>query len=205
MQDITEQQDRAQEISDAISRPFGEVYDEVKLINLKFFCTKQILIIVQKWNTPNLLWSVRMICWQSCRSWKTRIWRKVWRAWVDFPVCPAPNFPQHAPVSAHVSNTTIYHFTNSQLPLQRWHYIVCLTQRPGDSLKKMKTWANWHHGQHKYMKATPNEEVMVGSLYFLHINLKGFREMRCLLLLINLCLSTMVHFRMAHVSALLWG
>ena len=33
MQDITEQQDRAQEISDAISRPFGEVYDEVKVIN----------------------------------------------------------------------------------------------------------------------------------------------------------------------------
>lgn len=37
MQDITEQQDRAQEISDAISRPFGEVYDEVKVFNLKFF------------------------------------------------------------------------------------------------------------------------------------------------------------------------
>lgn len=33
MQDITEQQDRAQEISDAISRPFGEVYDEVKVIH----------------------------------------------------------------------------------------------------------------------------------------------------------------------------
>lgn len=32
MQDITEQQDRAQEISDAISRPFGDVYDEVKVI-----------------------------------------------------------------------------------------------------------------------------------------------------------------------------
>lgn len=52
MQDITEQQDRAQEISDAISRPFGEVYDEVKVINLKNFCTKQILIIVQKMEYP---------------------------------------------------------------------------------------------------------------------------------------------------------
>lgn len=55
MQDITEQQDRAQEISDAISRPFGEVYDEVKVINLKNFCTEQIMIIVQKWNTPNFV------------------------------------------------------------------------------------------------------------------------------------------------------
>ncbi|TWW70864.1 Charged multivesicular body protein 4c [Takifugu flavidus] len=32
MQDITEQQDRAQEISDAISRPFGDVYDEDELL-----------------------------------------------------------------------------------------------------------------------------------------------------------------------------
>lgn len=29
MQDITEQQDVAQEINDAISRPFGETFDEV--------------------------------------------------------------------------------------------------------------------------------------------------------------------------------
>lgn len=29
MQDITDQQDVAQEISDAISRPFGETFDEV--------------------------------------------------------------------------------------------------------------------------------------------------------------------------------
>lgn len=31
MQDITEQQDRAQEISEAISRPYGDVYDEVNI------------------------------------------------------------------------------------------------------------------------------------------------------------------------------
>ena len=30
MQDITEQQEVAQEICDAISRPFGEVFDEVR-------------------------------------------------------------------------------------------------------------------------------------------------------------------------------
>lgn len=62
MQDITEQQDRAQEISEAISRPFGDVYDEVKVINLVIFCTKQTLFMVQNWNPPNLLWSVRMSC-----------------------------------------------------------------------------------------------------------------------------------------------
>lgn len=61
MQDITEQQDRAQEISDAISRPFGEVYDEVKVVNLIIFCTIQ-TFIVRNWNRPNLLLSVRMSC-----------------------------------------------------------------------------------------------------------------------------------------------
>lgn len=32
MADITEQQDVAQEISDAISRPFGETFDEVETV-----------------------------------------------------------------------------------------------------------------------------------------------------------------------------
>lgn len=48
MQDITEQQDRAQEISDAISRPFGDVYDEVKVTcTLKYYslCKSVILHI----------------------------------------------------------------------------------------------------------------------------------------------------------------
>lgn len=45
MADITEQQDRAQEISDAISRPFGEVYDEVKVI-CRFKKKKKSCIIV---------------------------------------------------------------------------------------------------------------------------------------------------------------
>ncbi len=33
MQDITEQQEVAQEISDAISKPFGDEFDEVGVIN----------------------------------------------------------------------------------------------------------------------------------------------------------------------------
>lgn len=42
MQDITEQQDRAQEISEAISRPYGDVYDEVNIVptSLSLFSTE---------------------------------------------------------------------------------------------------------------------------------------------------------------------
>ncbi len=35
MQDVTEQQEVAQEISDAISKPFGDQFDEVGVINKK--------------------------------------------------------------------------------------------------------------------------------------------------------------------------
>lgn len=41
MQDITEQQEVAQEISDAISKPFGDQFDEVDVINNN---TKRVII-----------------------------------------------------------------------------------------------------------------------------------------------------------------
>lgn len=40
MQDITEQQEIAQEISDAISQPFGDQFDEVQSEDQSFFCLR---------------------------------------------------------------------------------------------------------------------------------------------------------------------
>lgn len=144
MQDITEQQDVAREIGEAISRPFGDAFDEVDIFptsSIKinsysrslcaFFSPSSPchLLLAQRrigntllslvlfalllrgrrasyrCNPAYLVCSVRMSCWQSWRSWNRRTWRTTWRVWLDSPVCPAPNCPQHGPVGAQVSAT----------------------------------------------------------------------------------------------------
>lgn len=101
MQDITEQQDVAREISEAISGPFGEQFDEV------FFLAHSILNIPFTYfvSCANLFifFNLRMSCLRSWRSWSSRSWRTTWRVWADCPAFPAPNCLQPDPASAQVS------------------------------------------------------------------------------------------------------
>lgn len=73
MADITEQQDVAQEISDAISRPSGETFDEVETVSVFiktfFFCTDiKICLVFCCVARAHLSFFVRMNCWLSWRS-----------------------------------------------------------------------------------------------------------------------------------------
>lgn len=128
MQDIADQQDLAREISDAISRPYADTFDEVKTFSSlsvhksftdSFFCVFLIFILNSFISTKPLSLSsycycknvfkknvcfLRTSCWQSWRSWNRKILRKVWRAWVHSPVYRAPDF-LHSPVGVEVSAT----------------------------------------------------------------------------------------------------
>lgn len=128
MADITEQQDVAREISDAISRPFGDEFDEVDtfdstyvnisfsgihvLFDCFFIYQPSICSFLSGHNASerslNSVCSVcflRMSWWLSWRSWKRRSLRRAWTEWADYPACPAPGCLKHGPVSAHVSAT----------------------------------------------------------------------------------------------------
>lgn len=116
MQDITEQQDTAREISEAISRPFGEAFDEVDTFPTScqnLFIHSFLAIILHSAN-ENALFRIeilstlrfsRMSCWQNLRNWNRRSLKKTWRVWVGSPVCRAPNYLQHGLVGMEVSVT----------------------------------------------------------------------------------------------------
>lgn len=101
MQDITEQQELAQEISDAISKPveFGEEFDEVRR---NVYCTAIdvcILFCVCVLICLMIDCYFRMSCWLNWRSWSRKSWtRTFWRSEAQrmyhCPMChPHPYHP----------------------------------------------------------------------------------------------------------------
>lgn len=106
MQDITEQQDVAREISEAISGPFGEQFDEVyvNFFSLDPHLKKKYIPVTSYAPSVFLSYFFRTSCLRSWRSWSSRSWRTTWRAWAGCPAFPAPNCLQSDPVSAQVSS-----------------------------------------------------------------------------------------------------